>query len=158
VGFYNGRIFLPPQIDLSESVIIPNILGDEVSSDEKHIYVDLENQTLMAYEGDRQFMKTLVSTGKWGRTPPGEYSIWVKMRATRMSGGSGSDYYNLPNVPYTMFFYGGKMPKAAGYALHGTYWHNNFGYPMSHGCVNLRTVDAEKLFGWANTGTKITIY
>jgi lipoprotein-anchoring transpeptidase ErfK/SrfK len=54
---------------------------------------------------------------------------------------SGPGYY-LPNVPYVMFFY-----KA--YSLHGTYWHNNFGQPMSHGCVNLRTEDAQWLYEWS---------
>jgi hypothetical protein len=54
---------------------------------------------------------------------------------------TGDGYY-LPDVPYTMYFYGG-------YALHGTYWHDNFGQPMSHGCVNLETGNAEKLFEWA---------
>jgi lipoprotein-anchoring transpeptidase ErfK/SrfK len=60
-----------------------------------------------------------------------------------MSGGTKgtSSYYYLPNVPYTMFFY-------KSYGLHGTYWHNNFGHPMSHGCVNLPTPIAEKLFYW----------
>ena len=54
---------------------------------------------------------------------------------------TGPNYY-LPDVPYTMYFYGG-------YGLHGTYWHNNFGQPMSHGCVNLETGNAQKLFEWA---------
>lgn len=171
-GIFGGQTVEPPSINLAEISMAVNVLGENDTQGEKHIYVDLKNQTLTAYQGETIFMQTLVSTGKWGRTPPGEYSIWVKMRATRMSGGSGSDYYNLPNVPYTMFFYNQKVPKISGYALHGTYWHNNFGHPMSHGCVNLRTVDAEKLYNWAtpttvgnitytdatNTGTKITIY
>ena len=66
-----------------------------------------------------------------------------------MTGGHGADFYDLPNVPYTMYFYNNQILKAWGYSLHGTYWHNNFGTPMSHGCVNLRTEDAEKLFYWA---------
>jgi len=60
-----------------------------------------------------------------------------------MSGGSGNDAYNLPNVPYVMFFY-------RDYGLHGAYWHNNFGHTMSHGCINLRQVDARDLFKWAD--------
>jgi hypothetical protein len=71
-----------------------------------------------------------------------------------MSGGSGADYYNLPNVPYTMFFYNGQTPKSWGYSLHGAYWHNNFGHPMSHGCVNMRIPDAEKLYYWSNPNIK----
>jgi lipoprotein-anchoring transpeptidase ErfK/SrfK len=68
-----------------------------------------------------------------------------------MSGGSGADYYYLPNVPHVMYFYGG-------YGLHGTYWHNNFGTPMSHGCVNLSQTDAEWLYNWASVGTKVVTH
>ena len=71
-----------------------------------------------------------------------------------------------------MFFYNSKVSKGAGYSLHGAYWHNNFGHVMSHGCVNMRQIDAEKIYNWANpittsnithadatnTGTKITIF
>jgi hypothetical protein len=89
-----------------------------------------------------------------------------------MTGGEGADYYDLPNVPYVMFFGGGNVPDGSGFGLHGTYWHDNFGHPMSHGCVNMRTIDAEKLYDWVdpptngnttisgtgNPGTTITIY
>jgi len=67
-----------------------------------------------------------------------------------MSGGSGISYYNLPNVPYTMFFSNNQVAKSRGYAIHGAYWHNNFGTPMSHGCINLREVDAQKVYEWAS--------
>ena len=60
-----------------------------------------------------------------------------------MAGGSGADAYDLPNVPYVMYFY-------QDYGLHGAYWHNNFGHPMSHGCVNERIVDAKALYEWAD--------
>ena len=81
-----------------------------------------------------------VSTGL-PNTPTmvGEFRVYLKLTATAMA---GPGYY-LPGVPYTMYFYGG-------YALHGTYWHNNFGNPMSHGCVNLSTEDARRLFEWAD--------
>lgn len=124
------------------------ILGE--SNAEKHIYVDLTNQKLTAYEGEKLMFDFPVSTGKWGRTPTGDFKIWSKLLYTRMEGGSGSDYYNLPNVPHTMFFYNDKVAKSKGFALHGAYWHNNFGYPMSHGCVNIRPEDAANLFEWAN--------
>lgn len=172
LGIFADQIIVPPTIDLASEIQISKVLGDETHSQEKHIYVDLEKQLLTAYDGETLFMDAQVSTGKWGRTPPGEYSIWVKMRSTRMAGGSGSDYYNLPNVPYVMYFYSPKVPKISGYSLHGAYWHNNFGHPMSHGCVNMRQIDAEKLYDWAtpatissityvdtvNTGTKVTIF
>ena len=172
VGTFANQPVAAPQIELAKGPGPENVLGEETGEGEKRIYVDLEKQLLSAYQGDKLFMQTLVSTGKWGRTPPGEYTIWVKMRATRMSGGQGNDYYNLPNVPYVMFFANSKVPKISGFALHGAYWHNNFGHPMSHGCVNMRQIDAEKLYNWAspttkgsityvdadNGGTRITIY
>lgn len=172
LGVFENQIVTPPKIDLANETFANNVLGEADDQGEKHIYVDLDSQTLSAYEGNKLFMQTPISSGKWGRTPPGEYTIWVKMRSTRMAGGSGSDYYNLPNVPYVMFFYNPKIPKISGYSLHGAYWHNNFGHAMSHGCVNMRQIDAEKIYNWAspentgsityvdpkNTGTKITIY
>jgi hypothetical protein len=158
VGFFNGRQITPPAIDLAAKKSLANVLGESDGSGDKRIYVDLSTQTLTAYQGDTEFLKTLVSTGKWGRTPTGEFSIWSKFRATKMSGGSGNDYYYLPNVPFVMFFSNSQVAAGRGFSLHGTYWHNNFGHPMSHGCVNMRTVDAEKLFYWADASTKITIH
>ncbi|MEK7188733.1 MAG: L,D-transpeptidase, partial [Patescibacteria group bacterium] len=124
---------------LGQKIAVPSYLasipfGEKVlgrTSGPKHISVDLSKQRLYAHEGDKKVLEFPVSTGKWGRTPPGEYKIWVKLLRTRMSGGSGNDYYNLPNVPYTMFFYSESVPKSRGFALHGAYWHNNFGYTMS---------------------------
>lgn len=120
----------------------PTVLGD-VSPSEKWIEIDLSEQKLIAWEGKNIFLESLVSSGKWGRTPTGEFSIWGKFRYAKMSGGNKElhTYYYLPNVPYTMYFY-------KDFGLHGTYWHNNFGQTMSHGCVNLPTLVAEKLFYW----------
>ena len=71
-----------------------------------------------------------------------------------MKGGSYAtgDYYFLPKVPYVMYFIDG------GYALHGTYWHHNFGHPMSHGCVNLPTDQSKLLFDWAPMGTTVVVH
>jgi lipoprotein-anchoring transpeptidase ErfK/SrfK len=155
-GVFNGQAVMPPAIDLAAKEPDTQVLGE--ASGDKRIDVDLATQTLTAYQGDQVFLKTLVSTGKWGRTPTGEFSIWTKFRATKMSGGSGNDYYYLPNVPFVMYFSNNQVAKGRGYSLHGTYWHNNFGHPMSHGCVNMRTVDAEKIYYWADASTKINIY
>jgi hypothetical protein len=69
-----------------------------------------------------------------------------------MEGGNKDDgtYYNLYNVPYVMFFYNDEVAKSMGFSLHGAYWHNNFGHPMSHGCVNIRPEDAGRLYAWAD--------
>ena len=114
---------------------------------ERWIDINLTTQTLVAYGDEgRPVFSTLISSGKAGTpTVPGSFRIWVKIRLDKMEGGSRAkgDYYRLENVPYIMYYY-----KA--YALHGTYWHMNFGQPMSHGCVNLRTEDAEWLFNWTH--------
>lgn len=146
VGFFQGRKIVPPKIDLASDILSSAVLGEHVSIDEKHIYVDLSTQTLYAYEGSKKFMQTLISSGKWGRTPVGNYNIQQKLRATRMAGGQGQDAYDLPNVPWVMYYYND-------FGLHGAYWHNNFGYPMSHGCVNMRPVDARELYSWADGPT-----
>lgn len=169
---FNGKEIDPPKIDLSELWQEPKVLGTTAPSSIKHIYVDLTTQTLKAYEGDVLFMETKISSGKWFPTPTGDFTIWSKIRSGKMSGGQGADYYYLPNIPYIMFFSNSKVPGSRGFSLHGTYWHNNFGHAMSHGCVNMRTIDAQKIYYWANpytaenesasagngTGTLITIY
>lgn len=146
--FMGHKVALPQS--LANIQIQKRVLGD--TTETKHIVVDLSTQQLTAYQGKAVVMAFPVSTGKWNRTPTGDFRIWVKLRYTRMSGGNPADgtYYNLYNVPYTMFYYNADVPKERGFSLHGAYWHNNFGHPMSHGCVNLRPEDAGKLFEWAD--------
>ena len=147
IAVFQGRQIIPPKINLANANLDNPVLGVHVSNGEKHIYVDLSAQTLYAYEGSNQIMKTLISSGKWGRTPAGNFNIWQKLPATRMSGGSGADYYNLPNVQWVMYFHND-------FGFHTAYWHNNFGHEMSHGCVNMRLVDARELFAWADGPSK----
>jgi lipoprotein-anchoring transpeptidase ErfK/SrfK len=111
----------------------------------KWIDVDLTAQRMVAYEGAQPVFSALVSTGLPGTpTVTGRYRIYLKYRSQTMYGGNraSGDYYYLPDVPYVQYFY-------QGYAFHGTYWHANFGQPMSRGCVNMRTDDARWLFEWA---------
>jgi LysM repeat protein len=112
---------------------------------EKWIDIDLSEQRVTAYEGRTAVYSAIASTGT-RRTPTvvGTYHVYAKYRYTGMSGPG----YNLPNVPHTMYFY-------RGYAIHGAYWHNNFGTPMSHGCVNLSLPDAEWFYNWAPMGIKV---
>ncbi|MCL4353684.1 L,D-transpeptidase [Patescibacteria group bacterium] len=172
LGIFHGQTVIPPKIGLVKKNVQSAVLGASIAKGPKHIYVDLTNQTLYAYQGKNLVMKTLISSGKWRKTPDGNFRIWVTLRSTRMAGGSGADYYNLPNVPYVMFFYNQDVRRAAGFALHGAYWHDNFGYPMSHGCVNMRITDARALYDWVdpsgngrttyatikNPGTPVTIF
>ncbi len=120
----------------------------ELALEGRWIDVDLSAQRVFAYEGDKRVKTFVVSTGV-SRYPTvmGQFRVYVKYVADDMA---GPGYY-LPDVPYTMYFY-------RGYALHGTYWHNNFGTPMSHGCVNLRTEDAEWLFKFASVGTLVNVH
>jgi lipoprotein-anchoring transpeptidase ErfK/SrfK len=112
------------------------------------IDVDLSSQRVFAYEGDSLLRTFIVSTGTAAHpTVTGRFRIYVKYLYDDMAGPG----YFLPNVPYTMYFY-------QGYALHGTYWHHNFGHPMSHGCVNLRTSDAAWLFDFASVGTLVNVH
>ncbi|OGK56162.1 hypothetical protein A3J15_02880 [Candidatus Roizmanbacteria bacterium RIFCSPLOWO2_02_FULL_38_10] len=172
VGIFQNQPVSVPAIDLSQKPDEKLILGEQSQEGEKHIYVNLDTQLLTAYEDNKLFMQTPISSGLWGRTPKGDFDIWIKLRSTTMSGGSGNDYYNLPNVPYVMFFSNDRVPASTGFSLHGTYWHNNFGHKMSHGCVNMKTTDIAKLYEWANPktssnitrasknnpGTKVTIF
>lgn len=117
----------------------------------KRIEVNLTTQTLRAYEGGKVVYTTVISSGiKRYPTVTGTYRIYAKLLSQRMRGGTGADRYDLPNVPNVMYFY-------KGYAIHGTYWHNNFGRPMSHGCVNANLKAATWLYKWAPMGTTVTV-
>lgn len=114
----------------------------------KWIDVDLSGQRVRAYRGNTVVRSMLVSTGTARYpTPTGRFRIYAKYPSVTMSGPG----YHLPGVPHSMFFY-------RGYALHGTYWHNNFGTPMSHGCINLTRSDAAWLYSWASVGTSVVIH
>lgn len=145
--YYNSSFLSDAQ---PRRILAHNVLGD--STQQKRIEVDLTKQRLYAFEGDRLVYDFLISSGKFGRTPTGIFNIWIKLRYTKMSGGSKElgTYYYLPNVPFTMFFANDQVPAYRGFGIHGTYWHNNFGTPMSHGCINMKTEEAEKIFYWAN--------
>lgn len=120
----------------------------DLAHEGRWINVDLTEQRVTAYDGASPIRSFVVSTGT-SRYPTvtGQFRVYVKYPASDMS---GPGYY-LPGVPYTMYFY-------KGYALHGTYWHDNFGTPMSHGCVNFRTPDAEWLFDFASLGTLVNVH
>jgi hypothetical protein len=121
---------------------------------ERWIDVDSSTETLVAYEGDRPVYATLVSTGRGpagsnDATPPGMHRIWVKLFASDMANVQHDDvepHYSLEDVPYVQFF-------DNAVALHGTYWHGDFGRPRSHGCVNLSPLDAHWLFDF--TGPRL---
>ena len=127
----------------------------EVAPDEKRIEVNLSRQVLAAYEHEQVVFETTISSGITTanqdpkalstQTPTGEFRILSKYPSKHMGNGNlfaTPEDYELPGVPWTCFFH------EAGYAFHGTYWHDNFGAPMSRGCVNMRIEEAKWLFRW----------
>jgi lipoprotein-anchoring transpeptidase ErfK/SrfK len=120
-----------------------------VSTGERWIDVQLDSQTLVAYEGALPVFTTLVSTGK-GRegsvtaTPRGTFRIWAKLFTSNMDNledEGARRYYRMEDVPWVQYF-------SKGVGLHGAFWHRSFGHVRSHGCVNLAPIDAEWLFWW----------
>ena len=139
----NPNLIYPGQI-----LIIPTWPPVLEDGDGKLIVVTLSNQEVSVYQHGILLKTFIVSTGTSKHpTVTGHYNIYVKYESQTMSG----EGYYLPDVPKVMYFF-------EDYSLHGTYWHHNFGHPMSHGCVNMYTPDAEWLFDWANIGTPVWIY
>jgi lipoprotein-anchoring transpeptidase ErfK/SrfK len=116
-----------------------------------------------------------VSTGRQNKTPTGDFRIWRKHRRKDMRVGLPvlGKYYILENVPWIMYYYNGEHPKERGFAIHGAWWHADFGKPASHGCVNLPVADARELFFWtdppvgeldeatagaSNPGTRVVVF
>ncbi|MEM6961787.1 MAG: L,D-transpeptidase [Myxococcota bacterium] len=125
---------------------------EDVTPGERWIDIDLGQQTLVAYEGERPVFATLISSGRAYRpgdeenyeTPTGVFRVTSKHLTHTMDGDSvGDGPYSIEDVPYVMYF------KLA-YALHSAFWHNLFGRPRSHGCVNMSPLDARWLFEWAS--------
>ena len=117
-------------------------------SSERWIQIDLTRQRLVAWEGNKAVYAVIVSTGKRSTpTRTGTFKIYTKYRETRMTGPG----YDVPDVPYTMYYDGGM-------AIHGAYWHNMFGTPVSHGCTNVAVNHAEWLFEWASVGTPVVVH
>jgi hypothetical protein len=120
--------------------------------DNKRVVINLTYQTLSCFEGNDEVYFCRISSGakfdaqgnpvdKWS-TPLGPHPIWRKVTSLHMSGGTTGGGYDLPGIGWTMLFSG------EGVAVHSTFWHNNFGVPMSHGCVNARPEDAHWIFRW----------
>jgi hypothetical protein len=151
-----GALTLPaaaPSTPVTETVSAPVdaplavFRTDGPADGARRIEVDISDQTLTAYQGDVPVFHTTVSTGKPGwRTLPGTFRVYVKYEKARMTG----EDYDTPDVPWTMYYSGD-------FAIHGAYWHNNFGTPVSHGCVNLRVPEAKSLFEWSSVGTEVVV-
>lgn len=149
----NDEVVVPVVIQKPISFVLPqSAIAAPIQptnlSDNRWIEIDLSDQRLFAWQDDVQILETTVSTGRAEYpTVIGTFRIRTKLNSTRMRGPG----YDTPDVPWTMYFF-------RGYAIHGTYWHNDFGIPVSHGCVNLPVDDAKQLFDWAQVGTKVVVH
>ncbi|WP_013322333.1 L,D-transpeptidase [Gloeothece verrucosa] len=131
-----------PQDTINEKIVALK------ASENRWIEIDLSSQRLIAWEGKKPVYAVIVSTGK-KETPtlPGVFNVKIMRSLDRMRGPD----YDVPNVPYAMYYQGG-------YAIHGAYWHNKFGTPVSHGCINVAVDHAEWLYKWSSIGTPVVIH
>lgn len=129
-------------------------ISPEVPANKKRVEVSLTDQSLTAYEGDTPVLYTKISSGIDSestsgvptKTPRGQFNVEIKMPSKHMGDGkitSDPEAYEFPGVPWTSFFVWN-----IGVAFHGTYWHDNFGLPMSHGCINMKSDEAKWLYRW----------
>jgi hypothetical protein len=137
------------------SSITPSTAPPAGVTSDRWIEINLAEQTLTAYENDQLVFATIISSGVdpyWTR--PGLFQIYKKKETENMSGSfeaDRSDFYSLQDVPWTMYFDKSR-------AIHGAYWHTNFGYPQSHGCVNMSIGDSAWLYEWANEGDWVWVH
>jgi len=144
--FYVKKYFYVPSHDMR---LVPNdeltLLSPDVPDEEKYILIDLKSQMVTAFEGEQLVFSQRCSSGAKGtETPTGEFRTYHKSPSVHMTndGDALEKIYNLPGVPWCTFFTG------LGNALHGAYWHNDYGRPRSHGCVNLPAEAAKFLYRW----------
>jgi hypothetical protein len=125
--------YLPPEA-------LTPISGDRV---DKKIVVDLAQQEMTCFEDDTPIFSARTATGYAPNyTPRGEYEVVRKSHTSYMIGGAGADHYDLPGVSFPTYF------TRSAIAVHGTYWHNDYGRPRSHGCVNVLSDAAQFVFRW----------
>lgn len=152
-NWYVSADYVTEFIDVG-SVGIENV--EDIATTTKHILIERSKQKLTAYDGDTMFMETAISTGlDLSPTPRGVFTIFRKTPTRYMQGPlpgiPGSNYYDLPGVPWNLYF------TQQGAVIHGAYWHNSFGIKYSHGCVNLLTSTAKELYLWADLGTVVEV-
>lgn len=164
---FDGEILYPERVEgdwyvaVDPTTIQPleNIGDEELSTTTatttKYIVVDLSQEILYAYDGDKLFMQESISTGL-DSTPTsiGTFKVFKKTPSRYMQGpipNVSSQVYDLPGVPWNLYF------TADGSIIHGAYWHDHFGQPWSHGCVNLPPQKAKELYMWAPIGISVTV-
>jgi lipoprotein-anchoring transpeptidase ErfK/SrfK len=139
----------------SVAKVDPDPSGPDGVDADRWISINLFEQTLAVYDQGKLVFATMTATGLPGWwTQPGVFQVYKKLATDTMSGAFAadrSDYYYLQDVPWVLYFDKSR-------ALHGAYWHNGYGYPRSHGCVNLSPFDAHWLYNWADVGTYVYVW
>ncbi|WP_293129598.1 L,D-transpeptidase [Microcoleus sp. bin38.metabat.b11b12b14.051] len=139
---------LAPAFAAEQHNTIANRIMQLQQSSQRWIEIDLSRQKLIAWEGNKPVYAVNISSGKSSTpTRTGTFAVQTKYRVARMTG----DDYDVPDVPYTMYYDGGN-------AIHGAYWHNLFGNPVTHGCTNVAVNHAKWLFNWASVGTPVVVH
>ena len=164
IPVYDENLFVEPVIDPADVVAggepVVGVGAMDVGpgpqqGGDKEIVVSVGRQSMWAYQDGKLVTASLVSTGTASSiattTPVGYYTILAKFQVQTMQGVIDDEAYKVPDVPWVMYF------DNLGNALHGTYWHENFGAPMSHGCINLPMNIAEYLYSWAPEGTAVSV-
>jgi lipoprotein-anchoring transpeptidase ErfK/SrfK len=153
VPTYDEALFIPPPEPTPEPIEIADANVPEAATGEVWIDINLSYEYMTVYQGTTVLMETYISSGKPGfETPPGTYYVNTKLESQDMEGVLGGEYYNVPEVPWVMYF------TDVGHAIHGAYWHNNFGTPMSHGCINVPVDLAAYLYSVSSIGTRVEIH
>jgi len=157
-GLVNLSYYVPAEHlrPVTSSELTP--IHAEVAPHLKRVEISIDFQKLTAYEGDQIIKEMKVSTGNpylgsgvnaiSTATPKGNFKVHAKRPSVHMGDGtlrSDAEAYELPGVPWVSYF-----ESSTGIAMHGTYWHNNFGMVMSHGCINMRSEDAKWIYRWTN--------
>ena len=141
---YDEALFVKPGPSYGEYVAG----GGEVWVD-----ISLTYEYMTIYQGDNILLETYISSGRAGfDTPPGTFYVNTMLESQTMEGVLGGEYYHVPDVPYVLYF------TDVGHAIHGTYWHSNFGTPMSHGCINMPMDAAAYLYSIAYVGMRVEIH
>jgi lipoprotein-anchoring transpeptidase ErfK/SrfK len=131
----------------AQAEAIASHVNDLKNSGQPWIQIDISTQRLVAWEGNTPVYSVIVSTGDASDpTPTGTFEIQSMHPVARMRG----EDYDIPDVPHVMYYSGN-------YAIHGTYWHNSFGIPVSNGCVNVAPNHAEWVFNWVSLGTPVVV-
>lgn len=143
------------QVNIFSNIGDIDLKKGEKSTSTQRIVVDVGEQKLYAYDGEVLFMEEKISTGlEFTPTPRGKFNVFRKTPSRFMQGpipGVSDQVYDLPGVPWNLYF------TSDGAVIHGTYWHDHFGKPWSHGCVNLSPENAKKLYNWAKIGVSVTV-